>query len=923
MLNNISLKRSMSAVCLAAASILFTPFAHANLEGVWVSHPSASFRTDNKEGQIDRIIDGERYVYFVVRGDHFRRSFTSWKSYEVQSDPFHLFRYDKTLPWAPESIEAVARISPSNGTTVRATQYSPRLGVMAVIYEDMSMDLLFDDGRTLESQALHDISVPGGSSTPFSITFDDSEAAFYIATGFGFMKVNADSGEVIRCVRTDMPVSWAGRVGDKMVLFAGDNVSASGYSTSTYVIPADTYPASLKDYQLILPADIAGITGSKALSNLQALMPLTDTSFAAISPGTADTNFRVILVDIGEEDAPRADELIGLSTVDNGASSDYRRMFRTDGFCLPSSDGFSISSQSDLWFVKSGVKADYSAANPIADFKSKALKSIPKTSLSATEKAAKCGSLDGSKVWFYTYDTSSTQVLEKGFYFREVADETFSDKSPVVAPNAPTMTYASYIEWHPDYGMLFRDPGTDPSVQSFGADLFCAYKDGKWTDISLSANYPAAATLSIAQRHIGIDPANPDWIWGAATTYGLLRMDLGDFTNNLMYLRNNRTNLKNYGGFPVYPAASEYWPIFLNFSNVTFDNDGTMWVVREHNFDTWYDQEDYLDCYIPLTYLTKEERLSMANIGSDQSRLIMPHELRIPHTQTYRSQQILALRHPDNKNLLVNTSGTNNYLYRIAHIYDHNGTLDNPDDDRVVFITDLTDQDGRKLPFQIEKGLYEDQTTGDVWLFTDVGPMIFDPKAILSGSKEMRRLHISRREGVEVDEFPLEGIEIRNIADDAMGRKWIATTDGLYCFSADNEELLAYFTAENSPLPADKILSVGCDMSNGAVFVGTERGIMEFRPAEGFITHTEGSLSIEPTQVTPGYMGYVTISGAVSGTEYVIRDSEGNEVVSLGKPEANAMQWNLKDSRGDRVAAGHYTVSPKNSTENNRITIIN
>lgn len=275
---------------IAGIAALFIPYAPsadaAGLEGRWIQHPSATLRSHAKEGQVDRILEGNTYVYFSVRGAYIDRRGTGNYNVTYTSlnslDPLQLFRYDKSLPWSDANIEPVAGTTELSGSVVDVINYSPELGVLGVVYDNNCVDFIRDSGDVVSSGALKDLAIPRVSAVPYNITFDLERPLAYVACNFGYVAINTDSGEIEEFVTTDRPLSWAGRVGDSMVLFAGSfkmpaldgSWTPSSYATDTYVYPAPSVPAALSH-----PVAGAG--------NLQALMPLPEGRFAALAPGAS------------------------------------------------------------------------------------------------------------------------------------------------------------------------------------------------------------------------------------------------------------------------------------------------------------------------------------------------------------------------------------------------------------------------------------------------------------------------------------------------------------------------------------------------------------------------------------------------------------------------------------------------------------
>ena len=916
---------------LTAVSLLFAVDINANLDGRWIQHPAAALRSEYKQSQVDRIIDGNRYVYFSVRGGAFIRDDKQLDMYAYQNlmDPLTLFRYDKESEWCEGCIVPVSRDVDLSGAFHQTLNYSPMHRVLALAFEDGSVDFIYDDGRHVKSNALVGFSRPGNMVYPYSITFDDSNPVIYLAGQHGLATINIENGELESLNSFGKSVGFAARVGENMVVVAGDitpflpgkNQNNSliyyqSFSASTYIYPVNKVPNELTD----------PISGG---DNLQVIMPLTDNTFAALAPGNSDIENIVKLFTI-DGDQVKVETLIVAASVDNAATADFRHLFRTDGLVGATKEGYAIQNNGAIILIKKGVEIDYSASAPIENFKEISLSTISKSTLSATEKNAKCATFDGEEVWFYEYSSGGLDAKPRGFYSRHYASDRWDMASNLVEPSGPKVCYPIYGTYHPSYGMLFRGPGSHFDENSKEKDYFFAYKNGKWQDLTYGANNPKYQIPTDNAKYIAIDPLNESWIWGTSNRNGVFRMNLEDYDDFFMLSTTNKaaSTETTYPGLYRFFTNQTAFSGLISTSNIDFDNSGNLWFARF--WITTGNDMDYEDITLsktPLYYYTLEQRKEIVKAGN-KPPLIEPKEIVIPYLYLSQNSALSALKSNGNENMIAIT--------RIAsagfHIYpdvfppvllDHKGTLDDASDDILVYIKNLYDEDGKKFSFEGYYSMFEDVDLGELWLNTKSGPIILDPQEIIQGNMVGRRPHITKRDGMDVDELPFEELQINNMDTDPKGRKWISTEQGLFCLSRDGKELLGKYDMENAPLPSDDIRGVACDKSTGAVFIMTRNGIVEFQPDGSSVSIPAGThLSVSPEYVYPGYNGYVAISGAEAGAIYIVEDSEGNRVVELATPENGMMQWNRKDINGDPVTSGKYNIRRSDRDERNPLVIL-
>lgn len=896
----------LTALLFIVASWL--PGGAQNLDGRWVRHSAASLRSNNKEGQVEKIIDGNRYVYFSVRGSYWGRTDNGNDAYggiyanKMNLDPVQIFCYDKRKEWSEDNIRPLAQMVELSGNFHHIAEYSPEAGVLALVYRDNMIDFVFDDGTVVASKALKDASVPN-TLIPYAVTFDKERQRIYLGCSIGFAVIDYTNGELVSMHKLPNPVSWVGRVGSNIVLFTG-KVSDKEYSTSTYIVPEDKIPASL-------PTPVGNA------ANLQALMPLSDNSFAALAPGSSETVNSLKLFTIGTTGAVSSETLTATMTVDDASAWKSRHFFRTDGFVIPTRDGYGIHCKESVVTLRKGA--------PRAEL----MNVVPKTGLSATEAASKSATFDGERFWFYTYDNNGlSNEPKRGFYYRDNENATWGAKSEVAALSAPTTFIPIWGTWNPDLGIVVRGPGTyfenaDPDI-----DRISAYKDGKWTDLSFSAHNSKYIKPTTAAKFVAVDPVNSDWIWGSYARAGLFRIDRSNYDNFLQigskYYNNYPSQYPGY--FTVFEPQNDVWGIVMNVSDFDFDNKGNMWFARYwmgKDRDTWFDE--YENARTPIYYLTPEERKAMANIGSDQSKLpdILGRELCVYRGGIHFNSKLMACKAPANENYLV--IALNMYKGRDMHmiVYDHNGTPADKTDDRYAFVDGLYNEDGTPLIYMVEEGVYEDRNTGEIWILTDSGPYIFNPSEFLDGKAIARMPVVENTHGIAAEKNVLNQITIHNIADDIYGRKWVASEMGLYCLSADCKELLGHYTTENSPLLSDLVYNVVCDGSNGAVFALTDEGIIEFQPEGSTASISAAShLSIWPSTLTPDYNGYINITGAVGGANYGIYDASGSRVKTLGTPRDGAFQWDGKSDSGVKVEKGRYSIKRSGVEESHPIIVL-
>ena len=237
-------------------------------------------------------------------------------------------------------------------------------------------------------------------------------------------------------------------------------------------------------------------------------------------------------------------------------------------------------------------------------------------------------------------------------------------------------------------------------------------------------------------------------------------------------------------------------------------------------------------------------------------------------------------------------------------VFNDGGTIGDTGDDQYKLLNNIAGTGG--LPAPDVYCVAEDED-GQMWVGTSKGIAVFyTPSAIFeSDSYDAQQILIEQDGNVQI---LLETEFVSVIAIDGANRKWIGTqTGGLYLISADGREQIQHFTAANSPLPSDNIVSVVVDGTAGDVYIATDRGIMSYRSdaIEGADENT--CATVFPNPVRDTYTGPISITGLVRDSEVKITDVSGNLVYRTTSLGGQAI-WSGNDMSGNRVATGVYMI---------------
>ena len=178
----------------------------------------------------------------------------------------------------------------------------------------------------------------------------------------------------------------------------------------------------------------------------------------------------------------------------------------------------------------------------------------------------------------------------------------------------------------------------------------------------------------------------------------------------------------------------------------------------------------------------------------------------------------------DNKHKNYKWIGTARYNTCMFLLDDGGTPLDNSDD-RVMMRSEWINQKEHKfMPQEIQTMKQDAQ--GRVWIGTEQGVAYIDSETDFFTSDLIFQPDVRDETG----ENPLLSQRIKDICFDDDDNAWIGTEAlGVYVLNNEANKIIAHYTTANSNMPSNAILSLACT-DNGVLYIGTSEGLVEFDP---------------------------------------------------------------------------------------------
>lgn len=506
----------LTALCFMCCAILSMNAASSSSD--WTLYNTF----DNK---IENVFDTPDKTYFLVQAQTYNTSYV-----DTNKKLCFLFARDKQT----EEIRPLNAQNFLSGSVIRLANYNANKNYLLIVYDDLMIDILYDDGKLYTIHALKSYDSPSSKEVR-SISFDPENDRAYLATDFGFVAVNDAKYEVAMSGIYDTPIDYVARMGNRLLVAADGKLLCDD---------ADSNHLSFSDFH-----QVDWLGDGVVLS----MAPLSSTKCVVAKKIDKTESLYLIAVDSGD------------ATPVVTKYGDYY--------------GATYAENKDGLFV--------STPTVIAQLR--------RTS-SERQNMKKRSQDVNSAIGSWDMQNFSLAVPRGGFCTLRMGDDgEWIQTSQLAMPNVPSAFRSNNLFYSPRHGMLVNSHGIDQNFDSHNANnpiLLSSLKDGEWTPMGLPYLLPDNADRLINPCGMAQDPDDPDIFYFGSVANGLMRYNVKDPSTLLHMTRS--TDQPGLSGHVSLRDPHLHWKSVFMMLDPTFDKKGNLFVshvVTDSDKDSEYTAE--------------------------------------------------------------------------------------------------------------------------------------------------------------------------------------------------------------------------------------------------------------------------------------------------------------------------------------------
>jgi hypothetical protein len=236
--------------------------------------------------------------------------------------------------------------------------------------------------------------------------------------------------------------------------------------------------------------------------------------------------------------------------------------------------------------------------------------------------------------------------------------------------------------------------------------------------------------------------------------------------------------------------------------------------------------------------------------------------------------------------------------------YNDRGTIDDAADDE----TDLLTKD-MGLPSNTITALAVDPD-GLLWIGTPSGmTVLVNPVSVVNNDQPPSFSSVR----------PVKDVPITAIAVDALNRKWVGTSQGIFVLNFDGTEVVERYTAANSPLVDDAVLSILADDATGDVYIGTVNGLSRVSTPAVESPTDAVTLRVFPQPFILPSAEPLRIEGLPASATVKVLTLSGSLVREIVSPGGGVAFWDGMDAHGALAPTGIYLIAAGSGVDNQTV----
>lgn len=858
-----------------------TADAPASTNSTWKTHTAF-------DGQISKIIEGDRYVYVFAHQAYYHKN-NSWNIYNTSRGT--VLYLDKQA--SDKRIRGLFDTYDSSGGSVRVLNYNPRTASLWICYDNGSIDVFEESGIV---HPVKNLTNPARMlmGQIITVSFDLNDDA-WIAFDKGYARIDGKTFELKEWAYMDARIESICLIGKRVVAII-DNAFYEASEDSDR-----TMMSSFRKHSEL------------SVSTANRILPISADSFVTLIDGSklslVSWNKEHLVLTTKITDATFSDQLCAkISNISDGNKYCYRGIVvdQYENNFVPVKNGYLAFSASSAHFL--ALNSSYDSLD-IQSYK------FPVTS------PRYVGTLDFDDFWFYE--------RRQGFYSRATYNHgaSWEGAGQKIQWQGPVGMLLTDMAYSPKQGVLVMNKYSTPrdflAFNGYGLMLLSGYKGGQWTNYSpiygtprsLSGNSSLTSMFSNESSTpypihgptgFVVDPEHPEYVLVSSFGRGIIAMNTSDTEGQILRFTDSKDNYKAFPGYmETFPLSSDGNRDSL-CEIIGTDSNGVIWASSIDIMNYVATGGGVMMLYWKPDSRNKAMESQDISKAGNWGRIFFPVKELI-NPLSLRSGDGVALKHIKNRNKIVVIC--NNTNSKGILICDHNGTLEDTSDDKATFIYKVKTPEGLIHYEEYMMDVTEDPLTGNLWMTFDSKLVSIDPsKPVENGVIEGEPLYVTNMDGSS--ESTVMSDFVHCIAFDEYNRMWVGTGNGgVYGISTDRKKMFAHYDMSNSPLKSNQIDGLCWDPESHELMIGSNMGLLSVKPDRTRAT-VQGIANpmAYPVNVLPEYKGTVKFVNLPVQTVLTVCDDTGRHIKQLPAVDNGQTVWDVCDTDGQPVPQGVYTV---------------